>query len=97
MYLHLGQNTVICTKEIVGIFDLDNTTVSKITRDMLRTVEKNRQTVTIGTDIPKSFLVCAENKEKKTVYISPITPATLTKRIQKKSIGAVAFSEERKE
>ena len=29
MYLHLGQNTVITTREIVGFFDMDNTTVSK--------------------------------------------------------------------
>ena len=60
MYLHLGQDTVICTDDIIGIFDLDNTTVSKITRDMLRTVEQNNQTVTVGTDIPKSYVVCAK-------------------------------------
>ena len=91
MYLHLGQDIVICTKEIVGIFDLDNTTVSKITREMLRTVEQNGQALSIGTDIPKSFVVCAAKEKKNTVYISPVTPATLTKRIQKKNIGAVAF------
>ena len=87
MYVHLGQDTVICTKEIVGIFDLDNTTVSKITREMLRTTEKNGQVKTIGTDIPKSFIVCDADRSQKTVYISPVTPTTLTKRIQKKNIG----------
>ena len=84
MYLYLGQDAVICEKEIIGIFDLDNTTVSKITRDMLRTNEKNGNIVTVGTDIPKSFVVCAADRKEKPVFISPVTPTTLTKRIQKK-------------
>ena len=29
MYLHLGQDTVITTKSIIGIFDMDRCTVSK--------------------------------------------------------------------
>ncbi len=84
MYIHLGQDTVICTGDIIGIFDLDNTTVSKITREMLRTKEKKGQVVTVGTDIPKSFVI----GEDHTVWISPVTPTTLTKRIQKKKIGS---------
>ena len=33
MYLNIGQDTVIIDKDILGIFDLDNTTVSKSTRE----------------------------------------------------------------
>ena len=29
MYLHLGQDTILRTKEILGIFDLDTPTLSK--------------------------------------------------------------------
>ena len=29
MYLHLGQETVVRERDIIGIFDLDNTTVSR--------------------------------------------------------------------
>lgn len=82
MYLYLGQETVVCSREIVGIFDADNTTVSKITRDMLRKNEKNGNIVMIGTEIPKSYVVCAENKRTQTIYFSPITPTTLTRRAQ---------------
>ena len=32
MYLHLGQDTVIKMEEIIGIFDLETSTISKITR-----------------------------------------------------------------
>ena len=31
MYLHLGQDTVVRTGDVVGIFDLENSSVSKIT------------------------------------------------------------------
>ena len=40
MYLHLGQDTVITTKSIIGIFDMDRCTVSKKTRDYLTEAEK---------------------------------------------------------
>ena len=40
MYLHLGQDTVVTLDEIIGIFDLDTTTVSKSTRNYLTNAEK---------------------------------------------------------
>ena len=83
MFLHLGENTVITTNEIIGIFDMDNTTVSKITRDYLSSMQKNKRIVDVSFDLPKSFILC-KNKEtgKDTVYISPISTQTLLKRIQ---------------
>ena len=35
MYLHLGQDTVITTETVIGIFNMDECTVSKKTRDYL--------------------------------------------------------------
>ena len=83
MFLHLGENTVITTNEIIGIFDMDNTTVSKITRDYLSSMQKNKRIVDVSFDLPKSFILC-KNKEtgEDTVYISPISTQTLLKRIQ---------------
>ena len=40
MYLHLGQNVMLEKKRIIGIFDLDNTSYSKITRTFLAEAEK---------------------------------------------------------
>ena len=79
MYLHLGQNTVITTQEIVGIFDMDNTTVSKTTRDTLSKAEKEGRVRYVSYDLPKSFILTAD----KTVYISPIAAATLIGRTEK--------------
>ncbi|MBE6774949.1 MAG: DUF370 domain-containing protein [Ruminococcaceae bacterium] len=82
MYLHLGQNTVITLNEIVGIFDLDNTTVSKKTRDYLSAAEKNGNINVVSMELPKSFIVCSSPKEKNRVYLSQISTGTLLKRTQ---------------
>ncbi len=79
MYLHLGQNTVVRTSSVVGIFDIENTSMSRLTRSYLALAEKNGRVVNVSPDLPKSFIVCEENR-KITVYISQISPATLRKR-----------------
>ena len=38
MYLHLGQSVVVPYGDIIGIFDLDNTTQSHLTRTFLARV-----------------------------------------------------------
>lgn len=79
MYLHLGKNTVIKTKEIVGIFDMDTSTISKNTRDYLAKAEKAGRVINVSTELPKSFVVCRD-KEGIKVYISQISSQTLQKR-----------------
>ncbi len=82
MYLHLGQSTVITLNEIIGIFDLDNTTVSKKTRDYLATAEKDGRVRVVSQELPKSFIVCSSEKEKNSVYLSQISTSTLLKRTE---------------
>lgn len=40
MYLHLGQDTVVRTSDIIGIFDMDTSTISKTTRSILQPAKK---------------------------------------------------------
>ncbi len=80
MYLHLGEKTVVKTDSIIGIFDLDNSTISKHTRNFLTQAEKNKEVVNVSYELPKSFIVCLE-KEGRKVYISQISCNTLYKRI----------------
>lgn len=80
MYLHLGQDTVITFEEILGIFDLEATTVSKATRDYLANATKTGRVINVSMDLPKSFVVCRNKSGGTTVYISPISPSTLLKR-----------------
>ena len=43
MYIYLGGNTVISSNEILGIFDMDTSTVNKATRDYYQTVKKTKK------------------------------------------------------
>jgi hypothetical protein len=79
MYLHLGEKTVIRTDDIVGIFDIDNTTISKNTRNFLAQAEKSGSVVNVSYELPKSFIITRENN-KNVVYISQISSQTLLKR-----------------
>lgn len=82
MYLKIGQDTVISDKNILGIFDLDNTTVSKSTREYINTASKNGECITVSIEeLPKSFIVVAE-ENKKEIYISPLNTSTIFKRIK---------------
>ena len=83
MYLHLGQETVVRERDIIGIFDLDNTTVSRHTRKMLNEAEKAGRVISATDDLPKIFVVTtppgkktAENR----VYLCQLSTGTLRKR-----------------
>lgn len=85
MYIHLGQSTVVRSKDLLGIFDMDNTTVMKATRDYLSNAEKSGEVINVSYELPKSFVVCLNKKDKgKKVYISQISPSTLLKRAKEK-------------
>lgn len=77
MYIYLGGNTVISSNEILGIFDMDNSTVNKATRDYLSNSEKNKKVIYVNYELPKSFIVC---KDK--IYICPLNTSTLLKRVE---------------
>ncbi len=80
MYLHLGNGIIINTNDLIGIFDLDNATVSKRTRDYLNRAQKENKIVVIGNDLPKSFVVCRDKSGKDKVYLSVLSSATLLQR-----------------
>lgn len=81
MYVHAGNNRLIRTKDIVGIFDMDNATIASATRDYLRNAEKNGRMINIKEEIPKSFVVAASGKNKDKVYVSQISTSALAGRI----------------
>ncbi len=78
MYLHLGNNYVIPEREIIGIFDMDNTTISKHTRNLLRLAEKGGKVTAVTSDLPKSFVLCRDGS----VYLCQISPSALAGRAE---------------
>lgn len=79
MYLHLGQNVVVREESIVGIFDLDITSQSHITREYLAGCEKAGRVINVSEEIPKSYVLC-DDGEKESLYISQLSTATLLRR-----------------
>ena len=79
-YLHIGQNLMLEDKRIIGIFDLDNTSQSKITRTFLNQAEEEGVVLTAVEDIPKSFVVCDHPYHRQIVYISQLNSSTLARR-----------------
>ena len=77
MYLHLGSNVSVPTADIIGIFDLDNTSTSAITRAFLRSAEEEGMVIDVGEELPKSMVVCCPRGSWQRVYISPLNSATL--------------------
>ncbi len=87
MYIHLGQEAVVKLDEIIGIFDLEKTSLSKNTKMFLSNSTKKKQVITVSYEMPKSFVVvdCTEKingkrLRKANVYISQISCSTLKKR-----------------
>ena len=79
MYLHLGQNVVVQEADVIGIFDMDNTTGSHITRKFLGDAEKAGRVINVSDELPRSFIVSGAGAEIK-VHLSQLSPQTLLRR-----------------
>ncbi len=80
MYLHLGNDFSVNVRDIVGIFDIENTTVGKCTKKLLDRAEKEKRCVYATMDMPKSFVIVIKNGQEK-LYISQLAASTLKKRL----------------
>ena len=84
MYLYLGQNRVVPKGDVIGVFDLDNCTSTRITRDYLTRAEKRGRVEDVSAGaLPKSFVLCAAERRLHAptrVYLAQPNPATLLKR-----------------
>lgn len=79
MFLHLGENVVVPIKDIIGIFDLQNSMYGSDTIQFLRLAEEDGFVERITNEAPKSFIIAEVDKMSK-IYLSPISSTTLTKR-----------------
>ena len=90
MYIHLGMGVVVREEDVVGIFDMENTTVSGATRDFLKRAQKENLVEDVCYDLPRSIVVCRDYIGGERVYITQIAPATLLKR-SRAEIGGIAL------
>ena len=80
MYLSIGNDFAVRDSSVIGIFDMDNTSTSKRTKEFLRHAEREGQVVTCD-DLPKAFLLTAEYGLSR-VYLTTLSSQTLEKRIK---------------
>lgn len=90
MYIHLGMGVVVREEDVVGIFDMENTTVSGATRDFLKRAQKENLVEDVCYDLPRSIVICRDYIGGERVYITQIAPATLLKR-SRADIGGIAL------
>lgn len=79
MYLHLGGGFVVRTEDIVAVFDMDNATWSRITRDALTLAEKRGEVINASDDLPRSFVV-TEDAGVRRIYLSQLSSAAIARR-----------------
>ena len=85
MFLHIGNDVYLAEKDIIAIFNLDTSSVSKNTQIYLSKNEQKNAIETVCEDIPKTFVVTRKNNKDK-VYLTNISSATLIKRAENDTI-----------
>ena len=60
MYIPIGGDMAVRDQSIIGVFDLDNCSWSKRTRQFLEAAEKNGEVITVTDALPKTFILTSE-------------------------------------
>lgn len=84
MYFHAGQDYIVNTRNVIGIFDLDTAGASPRTGDYFKHAEREGAVVDLCPpgSIPKSFMVTDVSGE--VVYLTQLSPTALKKRAEQK-------------
>ena len=82
MYIHLGRDYVLNDRDIIGIFNLETTTISPRGREFLNYAQKNGAVVSLSDELHQSY-VLADGGVVDTVYLSELSSAVLRRRAEK--------------
>lgn len=80
MYLHIGNGQSVKKTDVIGIFDLDTSTVTKTGKDFINRLEKAGAVEYDDDDLPRSFVLINENGKNK-VKLSRISTKGLLIRV----------------
>ena len=86
MYLHIGNGKNVRKNKIIGIFDLDTSTTSKIGKEFINKMQKNGRVEYEDFDLPRSFVLVEEDGGYK-VRLSRISSGGLKMRYESNLIG----------
>ena len=83
MYIHLGRDYVLNDRDIIGIFNLETTTVSPRGREFLNYAQKNGAVVSLSDDLPQCYVLADAPVD--TVYLSELSSAAMKRRTEMSS------------
>ncbi len=86
MYLHIGNEVIINTSDLVGIFDIEKASTSKHTREFINYASKMKRVRYVSLEMPKSFVVCLDKDLTEIIYVTNISCQTLRKRMGSRKI-----------
>lgn len=78
MYVDIDTDSLVNGDDVVGIFDLDNTTVNKFTNEFLNKMQAEGKIEYLVSDIPKSFILMKDG----TVFVVELSAQILKKRFE---------------
>lgn len=81
MFCHIGNGKSVPKKDIIGIFDLDSSTVTKQGKEFINRKEKEGLVEYDDEDLPRSFVLCEEDGKYK-VKLSRISTQGLKQRAE---------------
>lgn len=68
MFLHIGNSKNLRIRDVIGIFDMDNATISTVTRKYLSVRQKEKAVESAAEDIPKSFVLYRDGNKTKICF-----------------------------
>lgn len=81
MYFNIGQDVVVPTDEIIGIFNINNNSSSNITRDFLRRSHADGRVINASEKAPCAFALISKRGGKDArIYLSRYTAPVFLKR-----------------
>ena len=78
-YLNLGGGHVVRRDSVVAVCDMDNTTCSRATRELLAAAQRAGEVINAAEDLPRSFVLCEEGGRRR-VWLSSLSTAALSRR-----------------
>ena len=79
IYLTLGGGHVVRRDSVVAVCDMDNTTCSRATRELLAAAQRAGEVINAAEDLPRSFVLCEEGGRRR-VWLSSLSTAALSRR-----------------
>ena len=80
MFLHIGGDTVLFSRDILAIFDHEAVKRSRTTRDFIQEFRKEDKLIGWNKDTVSYVFICDE-ADQQLMYCSPISCTTLARRM----------------